>query len=385
MCRRGKEHSRLRTDDALLEFYRRLKNIKDHDRRFNAEENAESNHIDIVAEVMGVQGFDSLEDMLSVGENWGKYLELTELYQSYINMKGIEMVDFVSFLRSIKEFDAIPDTVKRNPMYSSYLSSLAAYLKSFLSRAQPLLNVEKLELDVAKKVALGMDTFSETIKIVYCDPCQRAFANQNVYAAHLSGKKHKNAEKSHKSEQVDVKGRSEEIEKKRSEIFELRRGILSSECLCEALLSTVSLELTNTIQALERKQTLTLEEYINRVDEEKMEIVEPELVEKTIEEKFSNPLKLPLGWDGKPIPYWLYKLHGLGVEYPCEICGNFVYMGRRAFQRHFKDTRHSLGMRNLGIPNSKEFKEITKIEDALESIRFINLISYSEYYLIFLL
>ena len=24
-----------------------------------------------------------------------------------------------------------------------------------------------------------------------------------------------------------------------------------------------------------------------------------------------NPLKLPLGWDGKPIPYWLYKLHGL--------------------------------------------------------------------------
>ncbi len=27
-----------------------------------------------------------------------------------------------------------------------------------------------------------------------------------------------------------------------------------------------------------------------------------------------NPLNLPLGWDGKPIPFWLYKLHGLGVE-----------------------------------------------------------------------
>jgi splicing factor 3A subunit 3 len=24
-----------------------------------------------------------------------------------------------------------------------------------------------------------------------------------------------------------------------------------------------------------------------------------------------NPLKIPLGFDGKPIPYWLYKLHGL--------------------------------------------------------------------------
>ncbi len=27
-----------------------------------------------------------------------------------------------------------------------------------------------------------------------------------------------------------------------------------------------------------------------------------------------NPLNIPLGWDGKPIPYWLYKLHGLGIE-----------------------------------------------------------------------
>src|SRR6185369_9523156 len=54
------------------------------------------------------------------------------------------------------------------------------------------------------------------------------------------------------------------------------------------------------------------------------------------EDKIYNPLKLPLGWDGKPIPYWLYKLHGLGVEYPCEICGNYVYMGRKAFDRHFQ-------------------------------------------------
>lgn len=42
-----------------------------------------------------------------------------------------------------------------------------------------------------------------------------------------------------------------------------------------------------------------------------------------------NPLNLPLGWDGKPIPYWLYKLHGLGVEYKCEICGDYSYKGRR--------------------------------------------------------
>eukprot|EP00983_Pelagomonas_calceolata_P037576 1136404-Pelagomonas_calceolata.AAC.3 len=44
-----------------------------------------------------------------------------------------------------------------------------------------------------------------------------------------------------------------------------------------------------------------------------------------------NPLKLPLGWDGKPIPYWLYKLHGLNQEFKCEICGNYSYWGRWSF------------------------------------------------------
>jgi len=48
-----------------------------------------------------------------------------------------------------------------------------------------------------------------------------------------------------------------------------------------------------------------------------------------------NPKNLPLGWDGKPIPYWLYKLHGLNLYFSCEICGNQTYRGPKAFQRHF--------------------------------------------------
>ena len=43
------------------------------------------------------------------------------------------------------------------------------------------------------------------------------------------------------------------------------------------------------------------------------------------QERFYNPLKLPLGWDGKPIPFWLFKLHGLGMEYSCEsMCSLFL-------------------------------------------------------------
>jgi splicing factor 3A subunit 3 len=78
-----------------------------------------------------------------------------------------------------------------------------------------------------------------------------------------------------------------------------------------------------------------------------------------------NPLNLPLGWDGKPIPYWMYKLHGLGVEYKCQICGDQSYWGRRAFDRHFQEWKHAYGMRCLGIPNTKHFHDITQIDDAV--------------------
>lgn len=78
-----------------------------------------------------------------------------------------------------------------------------------------------------------------------------------------------------------------------------------------------------------------------------------------------NPKNLPLGWDGNPIPYWLYKLHGLDKEYKCEICGNYSYFGRKSFERHFNEWRHTYGLKCLKIKNTDEFKEITNINDAL--------------------
>jgi len=77
-----------------------------------------------------------------------------------------------------------------------------------------------------------------------------------------------------------------------------------------------------------------------------------------------NPKGVPLGWDGKPIPYWLFKLHGLNHFFPCEICGNESYRGRWNFEKHFTESKHAYGMRCLGIPNTKHFHGVTKIQDA---------------------
>ena len=79
-----------------------------------------------------------------------------------------------------------------------------------------------------------------------------------------------------------------------------------------------------------------------------------------------NPMNLPIGWDGKPIPYWLYKLNGLNKEFKCEICGNYSYWGRRAFERHFQEWRHAYGMRCLRVPNTQHFRDITRIDEAIK-------------------
>ena len=135
--------------------------------------------------------------------------------------------------------------------------------------------------------------------------------------------------------------------------------------ICELL--TEVIDATKTF--LELKQTRTHEELKAEAEEEEMgqlADIDPDEEEDDEEETpLYNPLNLPIGWDGKPIPYWLYKLHGLGVEFKCEICGNHSYWGRRAFDKHFQEWRHAHGMRCLRIPNTKHFHDITSIEDAI--------------------
>lgn len=104
------------------------------------------------------------------------------------------------------------------------------------------------------------------------------------------------------------------------------------------ILKTLHSTLLETKANVERRFSLTAHERELELEEPEVDIAPvttadvaegaPAMEEEEEEERIYNPLKLPLGWDGKPIPYWLYKLHGLGVEYRCEICSDHVYMGR---------------------------------------------------------
>jgi len=205
----------------------------------------------------------------------------------------------------------------------------------------------------------------EEAKPIYCEACKRDFPKATIYQAHLSGKKHKKAEERMKKTDIDS----------------LKPIYFVEWKINQLIIKHLLEQLGNTKSNIEKKQSKTWDELRLEWEAEKKAEEAAEKGEEEKEESEEEPeIKMtidnyPVGWDGKPIPYWLYKLHGLGVEYRCEICGNTSYMGRKAYEKHFQEWRHAHGMRCLGIPNSKHFHDITKINDALqlwEKIKYDN-------------
>ena len=160
------------------------------------------------------------------------------------------------------------------------------------------------------------------------------YAKQTVFDAHLQSKKHlKIAARSGEGnntpngQPVD----SERSTRLQSKLY--RPALLTA--LIQPLLVPLLPVLAETKNNVERRFSLTAREReleLQAAEAPSQPATAPTndaaAEEEEEEEKIYNPLKLPLGWDGKPIPYWLYKLHGLGVEYRCEICSDGVYMGR---------------------------------------------------------
>jgi len=174
---------------------------------------------------------------------------------------------------------------------------------------------------------------------------QRSYAKQTVFNAHLSSKKHiKAAAKTSEAPALSAPSNGNGQTSSSSSSAKLRSPARLTY-LITALLVLLQSTLAETKANVERRFSLTARERETELAEDVPSAAPAPAADGTAgelaeepeeEEKIYNPLKLPLGWDGKPIPYWLYKLHGLGVEHRCEICSDHVYMGRKNFERHFQ-------------------------------------------------
>lgn len=401
---RTQEVQAISTGDPFEEFQKRLEDIKDFHKRYpNAPvENLERAYMRADKGGPGFAG--DIDGMFTGEEAFGRYFDLTLLHEEYLNLPGVKGGRKMTYLQYLDVFDnlypptcAISKQNKMTDQYFSYVGSLAQYLESFLRRTKPLEDLDKLFVDFDAEFeklwaedkmpgweANGAQTNGSASKGpttegtgegIWCADCEKEFKNDNVYKAHLTGKKHiKNAEarqQKQSSEDMEMNGTATAQVHPTSSTRLKEKAIAEREFRVYKLSKAMQTERGDTRVNVERKAGMTdrerQQELAALYAEDAAAAGETRMADGSDDEddeKIYNPLKLPLAWDGKPIPFWLYKLHGLGVEFPCEICGNYVYMGRRAFEKHFSEARHVHGLKCLGITQTSLFREITGIEEA---------------------
>ncbi|GAA5978516.1 hypothetical protein JCM10908_004385 [Rhodotorula pacifica] len=427
----------------LAEFYQRLAKVKDYHRKYPNAQNVRVG-TDREVDFAALENADPewLDKRFTGDEGLGRYLDLHELHDKWNNLAppsasgqasagGWKRYSYLQYLAAVADF-SLSRQLKSTPAYASYLTDLLAYLSGFYERVFPLGDLDeilqKADKDFAQRWEAGEvpgwaqqsteenRNGSEEKKDgegIWCAACQKSFAKESVYQAHLTGKKHVKAAaklaadsasgaeagpSTSTSSSSANPSSSSHHNQPQPDLAALRRqkdrAIALKEALISSLVSSTSNPpgplaqiLTDTLANTERRAALTDKERAAEIEElEAREAAEAAAAAAAAqgkngtgengangagdedddeEARIYNPLKLPLGWDGKPIPYWLYKLHGLGTEYRCEICSDYVYQGRKNFERHFQESRHAFGMRALGLPNTKHFHEITKIEDAI--------------------
>ncbi|BDD58842.1 hypothetical protein MPDQ_007487 [Monascus purpureus] len=390
---RQKEIQTIGTGDQFEEFYRQLADIKDFHKRYPNEpvenlERAYKRRQPGEGEPIGSE----IDRMFTGEESYGQFLDLTSIHETYLNLPGVKRLTYIQYLDIFDVFTPPQLPIKRNnklsDRYFKYVGDLAAYLEDFIKRVKPLQDLNKLfasfDDEFEKQWAVNEvpgwteekpENSSQGPKTegtgegIWCADCEKEFKNENVYKSHLTGKKHIRAAEARKSNEDKPSQPTQGVKSVAHRLKE--RAVAEREHRIRCLAKTLQPERQATRMNVERKQGMTERERQMELDallsySENAGEANNDQSDDEGDERIYNPLKLPLAWDGKPIPYWLYKLHGLGVEYPCEICGNFVYMGRRAFDKHFSEALHIFGLKCLGITsNTNLFREITKIDEAL--------------------
>lgn len=381
-------------DGAMAKFYARLEHLQAYYQKY--PERAISLETTATPSILGAQDaslfdFSIMEREFSGEEMGGRFLDLYEPYEMFINLRNVPHISYLEYLAQLDSMMSVPLATKRSEAYKVYLTRLREYLSAFLHKTRPLEDMDAPEAAAlrafeddwehgrvpgweTKEAALYGTGNSESG--IWCDACQRFYAKQTVYDAHLSSARHLKAVRRLQSGEQPATPQPRESDMEQKKHAQRAKQIARDEVLVRALAMELASVRDETRANIERKASLT-----EREREEEVEAMEAEMDEametggmgyedagEDVEggggEKTYNPLKLPIGWDGKPIPFWMYKLHGLRVEYRCEICSDHVYKGRKVFEKHFQESRHAFGMRALGLPNTPEFRDVTRIQDA---------------------
>ncbi|CAA9987517.1 splicing factor 3A subunit 3, putative [Plasmodium knowlesi strain H] len=464
--------------DLWKNYYERIKYIRDYHKKNNIKK----------IEIRSYKAYkyealknNKLKESFSPVERKGKYVDMHKFYSDFVNMKKIKNyrmsvyrkkelasqkkrnstenekrknsskgvkinegefkeMDLVTYLHNFTRFYYIPRYCKyKNEEYKKYIQNVLSYLVNFFSKVNVLVDCQKMYLQYEEnfenkfkeKEIKQWEKYTYDLDL-YCNVNDRLYASEGTFNSYKNSKHYDEDLKKYMQKKLTV----EELEDFKRQIEQEDKEIAKCEYLIELYKNVLNKIFQRTIQKIQRKQAISVDELQKKMKSEKrndnfLSLRDraglygtdeydartdfPHLYNSQIfgpssedddddddstdasdgdslnsevdggkkkkgkggtdgtdeedqdddEKTIYNPLNLPLGHDNKPIPYWLYKLHGLSKEYTCEICGNYSYFGRAQFEKHFYEWRHSFGMKCLNIPNTLHFKEITKIDDAL--------------------
>lgn len=329
----------------------------------------------------------SLNKLFSREEQYGEYFDFDAIYNEWINViknSDHTILDFLAmleekFIDKKEDTDSSnysylfePLTDRKNKRYEVFIEKITKYLEKFLYKSYPLINKATVENELAhefeKNYINNPITHKEPFKKLLCIVCGKNFANLSVFKNHLNGKNH----------QKNLIN---------------RRDFYYYEFKLKRFLNVLKDTFYHTRNFTERKLAFTLDERkeeLQRITEiynapvygkgEKENDIDDksnDVNNKEEENKRNNTIPngtfdMPIGPDGMPMPYWLYKLQGLDVKYTCEICGNKELQGRRAFEKHFREPMHIYHLKCLGITASAVFKGITSISEAQSLWKRVN-------------
>lgn len=316
-------------------------------------------------------------------EQYGEYFDLDSLYCEWINvLKSSEctIIDFLTTLENIfidklnstdinHLYLVKPPMDRKNGRYVHFVEKFAKYLENYLYKSYPLVDKALIEsnltgefLDEYINKPIKHDISSSKL---FCVACGKNFANASVFENHIDGKNHKKN-------------------------FDKRKEFYLAEFKTKKLLNILREVFHNTKSFTERKLAFSVDERREELEritkiytapvyganEEEKDLSEME--EGSSKESSTNnslldgSFDMPLGPDGMPMPFWLYKLQGLDVQYTCEICSNKQFQGRRAYEKHFREPTHEYHLKCLGITPSSVFKGITTIKEAQSLWQKIN-------------
>ncbi|XP_065188401.1 splicing factor 3A subunit 3-like [Sycon ciliatum] len=382
---RKKEIAALSGPNELAEFYTRLRHIRDWHRKFPNEVQEPMQYEFLKMKESGED--DSAPVVFTDEEGYGKYLDLHECYRKFINLKFTEKVDYVTYLKNIDRLFDIPKE-KKSPEYRRYLEGLLDYLMDYCQRVFPLTDLaaefERVQVEFEEKweggtfqgwqkdaesamakqsgAHLDLSAFSSSEELASLG-LDRLKSALQALGLKCGGTLDQRAQRlfAAKDNQVDGAAAAATSTKGGRSAAQKQKSLASLEAKVYYLFEVLGEQRLDTCENVERRQARTADEL--EEDAQAADALDSDDSDDDESTPY-NPKNLPLGWDGKPIPYWLYKLHGLNMTYECEICGNFKYRGPKAFQRHFSEWRHAHGMRCLGIPNTAHFANVTSIDDA---------------------